>query len=175
MHSKESRMYDPQVIHGFRFWFWIIAALGQTSSCFLLFCVVLSFPLVSVWSLERGGEVRITGDHCPPWTLFKMLGIWCRQIVRQLVSVRQWDSLTVYSSIRSVDKGQANSVLLKFVNSFFLSTTLLFSCLHLLPWRLRGSGDISCEVLSVCCYLRAIGRGSSLWTRRHQLWLISTL
>ena len=23
------------------------------------------------------------GDHWPPWTLFKMLGIWCLQTVRQ--------------------------------------------------------------------------------------------
>ena len=34
--------------------------------------------------MERGGEVRIIEDHCPPWTLFKMLGIWCLQTVRQL-------------------------------------------------------------------------------------------
>ena len=34
--------------------------------------------------MERGVEVRIIGDRCPPWTLFKMLGIWCRQTVRKL-------------------------------------------------------------------------------------------
>ena len=43
---NESRMYDRQGIHGFGFCIWIIAALGQTSSCFLLFCAVLSFFLL---------------------------------------------------------------------------------------------------------------------------------
>ena len=45
MRWKELRMYDPQGIHGLGLGFWIIAALGQTSNCFLLFSVMLSFSL----------------------------------------------------------------------------------------------------------------------------------
>ena len=70
----------------------------------------MSFSLLFIWSLERGGEVRIIGDHCPPWILFKMLGIWERQTVRQLTGSPPSNRQFLYFAVS--------------VSLFFLPTTL---------------------------------------------------